>query len=72
MNLSFISTFLEVHLLLRKKQGKNIPSFSKFITETTKSQSGDKKRRKEVDETIETLNRLSLFTEDSGFDTLIF
>ena len=27
--------------------------------------------RNEVDETIETLNRLSLFTEDSGFDHLI-
>ena len=26
---------------LEKKQGKNLPSFSKLITETTKSQSGN-------------------------------
>ena len=25
----------------KKKQGKNLPSFSKFITDTTKSQSGN-------------------------------
>ena len=36
--LPFSLTFLEVHLLLGKKQGKNLPSLSKFITETTKSQ----------------------------------
>ena len=56
--LPFSSTFLEVHLLLwKKKQGKNLPSFSKFINETTKSQSRN------------TWN--NLFTEDSGFDPLI-
>ena len=37
--MSFSSTFLERHLLLEKK--KNLQSFSKFITETTKSQSGN-------------------------------
>ena len=32
---------LEVQLLLGKKQGKNLRSFSKFITETSKSWSGN-------------------------------
>ena len=39
--LPFSLTFLEVHLLLGKKQGNNLPTFSKFITETTKSQGGN-------------------------------
>ena len=37
--LPFSSTFLEVYLVLGKKQGKYLPSFSKFITEMKKSQS---------------------------------
>ena len=53
--LPFSSTLLQVHLPLGKKQGKNLPGFSKFITETAKSQSG---------------NINSLFTEQSGFDPL--
>ena len=39
----------------KKKQGKNLPGFSKFITEMAKSQSG---------------NISSLFTEQSEFDLL--
>ena len=39
--LPFSSTFLKYTCYLEKKQGKNLPSFSKLITETTKSQSGN-------------------------------
>ena len=39
--LPFSSTFLEVYLVLGKKQGKYLTNFSKLITETTESQSGN-------------------------------
>ena len=83
--LSFRSTFLEVHVLLGTKQSR--PSVEQIISEFSgqpaevitdgdnKNEESDKKivysLRNEVDETIKTLNRLSLFIDDLGFDPLI-
>ena len=83
--LSFRSTFLEVHVLLGTKQSR--PSVEEIISEFSgqpaevitdgdnKNEKSDKKiaysLRNEVDETIKTLNRLSLFRKDLDFDPLI-
>ena len=83
--LSFRSTFLEVHVLLGTKQSRSsveqiISEFSEQPAEAmadgdNKNEESDKQiaysLRNEVDETIKTLNRLSLFIDNLGFDALI-
>ena len=80
------SAFLEVHVLLGTKQSRPL-SVEYIISEfpeqpaeaitdgDNENEESDKQiahpLRNEVDKTIKTLNRLSLFTEDLGFDLLI-
>ena len=79
-----ISTFLEVRILLGTKQSwplsvkQIISEFSEQPAELINEDEDDESDeqiahplRKEVDETIKTLIKLSLFTEDLGFDPLI-
>ena len=79
-----ISTFLEVRILLGTKQSwplsvkQIISEFSEQPAELINEDEDDESDeqiahplRKKVDETIKTLIKLSLFTEDLGFDPLI-
>ena len=81
--LPFNSTFLKVHFLFIINQSRPfsvtqiISEFSEIPAEDDNNEDKESEKpvahpwRSEVDEAIKTLRRLSLFTEDLSFDSLI-